>query len=381
MAMVVLNGTDRADNVSWLKGKRLGLLTSPSGVTRDLGTTADNLRKQYHLTALYAPEHGIRGDAGAGEAINGYTDARTGLPVYSLYGETKKPSEEMLKSIDLLVMDTHDIGCRYYTFLSTMRLCMEACAENGKAFAVLDRPNPVGGLAVEGNLIHDGFFSFVGAAAVPQRHGMTLGELAHLINKEYSVNCELYVLPMENWRRDMYFDKTGQLWVNPSPNMPGLDAAFLYPGTCLFEGTNLSEARGTTKPFEMFGAPWLDGENMAQHLNALNMPGLRFRPVYFKPAFSKHAGRLCQGVQAHITDRDALKPLEAGLTMLEAARDMSGDNFEWLLPFTGDDKRFFIDLLAGNDLLRRERNFKKYISGCLTDSIEFMKIREKYLIY
>jgi uncharacterized protein YbbC (DUF1343 family) len=377
----VLNGADRLRDVPWFKGKRLGLVASPSGVTHDLRLTLDVLHERYNLTALYAPEHGARGEAEAGEWVGSYTDERTGLPVYSLYGATKKPTAEMLRDIDLLVMDVQDIGCRYYTFSSTMRLCMEACAQNGKAFAVLDRPNPIGGVQVEGNLVREGFFSFVGCAPVPTRYGLTCGEFARTLNGESGIGCELYVLPVENWRRDIYADETGQLWVNPSPNMPGLDAALLYPGICLFEGTNLSEARGTTKPFEVFGAPWLDGGELADYLNGQSLDGLRFRPVYFKPSFSKHAGALCGGVQAHITDRKALRPVHAGLAMLEAAKKMSGDRFEWIPPFSGGDGRLFIDLLAGCDLLRREGGFAAYRDMCETDAAAFSKTREKYLMY
>jgi uncharacterized protein YbbC (DUF1343 family) len=368
----VVNGVDRLKHAPWLKGKRLGLVASPSGVTFDLRLTLDVLYENYHLTALYAPEHGARGEAEAGERVASYTDTRTGKPVYSLYGDTKKPTPEMLDNIDMLIMDVQDIGCRYYTFLSTLRLCMEACAENGKAFAVFDRPNPIGGLQVEGNLVQEGFISFVGCAAIPTRHGLTLGELATMMNEEYTIGCELYVLPTENWRRGMYADETGLLWVNPSPNMPCLDAAVLYPGTCLFEGTNISEGRGTTKPFETAGAPWLDGVKLADSLNKQNLDGVLFRPVYFKPAFSKHAGVLCGGVQAHITDKKAVKPVQVGLCLLETIKEQSGEKFEWLP---------FIDLLAGCDLLQKENGFAAYRQLCETEAVGFMKKRERYFMY
>ena len=368
----VKNGVDRLQRAPWLKETRLGLIASPSGVTRDLRLTLDVLHENYNLTAIFAPEHGARGETEAGEHIFSYTDARTGLPVYSLYGETKKPTPAMLEGIDLLIIDVQDIGCRYYTFLSTLRLCMEACAENGKVFGVFDRPNPIGGVETEGNLVREGFVSFVGCAAIPTRHGMTLGELARMLNAEYRIGCELFVLPMENWRRKMLADETGLLWVNPSPNMPCLDAALLYPGTCLFEGTNISEGRGTTKPFEIFGAPWIDGEKLADYLNDLNLDGLRFRPVYFKPAFSKHAGVLCGGAQAHVADKKIIKPVSAGLAMLEAARKFSDGKFE----FTS-----FIDLLAGCDLLRKENGFDAYRETCEAEAASFAQTREKYLIY
>jgi len=376
----VINGADRLHAATFLRGKRLGLIASPSGVTQDLRLTLDALHAQFTLTALYAPEHGARGDAEAGEWVASYTDARTGLPVYSLYGSSKKPTADMLADIDLLVLDVQDIGCRYYTFISTMRLCMEACAENGKAFAVLDRPNPINGTTVEGNLVQKDFESFVGCAPIPVRHALTLGEMAQLFNAEYSINCELHILPVENWQRELYADQTNQPWVNPSPNMPCLDAALLYPGTCLFEGTNLSEGRGTTKPFELFGAPWLDATDLAEKLNARNPAGLRFRPVYFKPTFSKHAGQLCGGVQAHIIDRRALQPLAAGLVMLDTVREISGAHFAWIPPFMGGDGRNFIDLLCGSDTLRT-KGTAAFVQECAAGVAAFAPIREKYLLY
>jgi uncharacterized protein YbbC (DUF1343 family) len=370
-------GVDRLDQEGkFLKGLRLGLVTSPSGVDRDLVPTLEVLRGRYRLTALYAPEHGARGDVEAGGAVASYKDPRTGLPVFSLYGGGNRPAPAALDGIDLLVMDVQDVGCRYYTYIATLRGCMEACAQAGKAFALLDRPNPIGG-AVEGNLPDNALLSFVCAAPIPQRHGLTMGELARLFNGEYGIGCALTVVPMGGWRRRLYWDQLGLCWVNPSPNMPGLDAALLYPGTCLLEGTNLSEGRGTTRPFEMFGAPWLSAEALADALNGERLPGLRFRPVYFRPAASKHQGELCQGAQAHITDRQALRPLAAGLRILEILRQQSGGHFAWTPP--GEGGRHFIDLLAGSPLLREEG--ARYPETCAAGAAAFKKLRPRYFLY
>lgn len=378
---MVLNGIDRLKKENFgLKETRLGLITSPTGVCRDLSSSIDMLYESYTLKALYSPEHGVRGDIAAGGRVDTYIDRRTGLPVYSLYGGENRPQEGMLDDIDALLIDVQDIGSRYYTYISTMRNCMEACARAGKTFVVLDRPNPVGGVAVEGNRLDTAFASFVGIAPIPQRYGLTIGELALLFNREYRIGCDLKVIPMEGWKRSLYYDQTDLLWINPSPNIPGMDAALLYSGTCLFEGTSLSEGRGTTKPFEMIGAPWIDAEKLAEKLNLKKLPGVIFRPVYFRPSASKHKGELCAGVQAHIVSRRELDSVAVGLAMLSVMREMSGGQFQWLPP-NKEKGNYFIDLLAGTDILRKSMDVDGYLKKCKSDSEEFKKIRKAYFLY
>lgn len=303
-----------------LRGRRIGLVTNHTGVDRLLRQNVDLLLEAgCRLTALFGPEHGVRGTAQAGVSVADARDPRTGLPVYSLYGQTKKPTPEMLAGVDLLCFDMADIGVRYYTYPYTMALCMEAARDAGIPCWVLDRPNPLGGTAMEGNLVEPGYESFAGRYPIPIRHGMTMGELAWLFNQEFGIGCELAVIPCAGWRRSMYWEETGHLFVPPSPNAPELEMALLYGGTCLFEGTNWSEGRGTTKPFQMIGAPWADGLRWADRLNGQGLPGVRFRPVGFTPTFSKHAGIPCEGVQVHVTDREACRPVLIGLLMLETA--------------------------------------------------------------
>ncbi len=360
-----------------LDGRRLGLVTTVTGVTKALTPTIDILRGHYTLAAMFSPEHGVRGDRMAGERVDDYTDAATGLPVYSLYGSTRRPSADMLADIDALVFDIQDVGCRYYTYISTMLNAMKACAELGREMVVFDRPNPIGGIAVEGNIPGDGLLSFVGPAHTPQRHGMTVAELALMFNAKYGIGCALSVVPMKGWRRDMHYDDTGLLWISPSPNIPGLDCALLYPGTCLFEGTNMSEGRGTTKPFEIIGAPWLDAGMFAAELNRLRLPGVLFRPVHFTPTASKHKNELCGGVQAHITDRAALQPVSTGLHMLDTAQKLSGARLEWV---TGEGG-YFIDLLAGTSELRLGCPAGELQLRWAADAAAFGRERSEYLLY
>ena len=257
------------NNYEQFKGKRVGLITNMTGVNEGLIPSIDLFHEHpgINLVALYGPEHGIRGDAKEGEKVESSVDPYTGVPVYSLYGTSKKPSKEMLDPVDVIVFDLQDIGARYYTFIYTMAYVMEACAEHGKQFVVLDRPNPITGTAMEGNLVEEDVRSFVGLYPIPNRHGMTVGELALLFKYEFGINCELTIVPMDGWRRHMYYDETGLFWVPPSPNTTGIDMSVLYPGTCLVEGTNLSEGRGTTKPFEYVGAPYIDGYRLAKRFN------------------------------------------------------------------------------------------------------------------
>lgn len=336
------------------RGARAGLVTNPTGVDRRLQSTVDLLARGsvVQLRALFGPEHGVRGASQAGEEVASETDPRTGLPVYSLYGKTRRPTPEMLEGLDVILFDLQDAGCRYYTYLYTLSYLLEAAARYGLPVVVLDRPNPLGGLVTEGNILDLRFRSFVGDRAIPIRTGLTVGELARLFAAEISgAAVDLTVVPMAGWRREMWYDDTGLPFVMPSPNLPTLESLTLYPGTCLFEGTSFSEGRGTTRPFEIVGAPGIDPYEWADRLNELELPGVRFRPVWFVPTFSKHQGQLCGGVQVHIVERRAVRAVDVGVHMLATARRLF-PQFEWRKP--GQEGRPpFIDLLAGGDGLRR----------------------------
>ena len=340
--------------------------------------------KDINLTALYGPEHGVRGDAQAGSYVDFYIDETTGLPVYSLYGKTRKPTPEMLEDVDVLVFDIQDVGTRFYTYIYTMALAMEAAKEKGIPFVVLDRPNPLGGLKVEGPVLEaPEYASFIGQYEIPLRHGMTVGELAKLFNKEFGIGADLKVVKMKNWKRQMNYEDTGLEWVLPSPNMPTLDTAYVYPGTGLIEGTNLSEGRGTTKPFELLGAPFINSTELARELNKLKLKGVEFRAASFTPTFSKHSGVLTHGVQVHITDYDDFVPLETGLHIVKTVHDLYPEEFE----FRAEDSKgiSFFDLLIGNGWVRDDieagKSVKQIKQKWERDLKGFLKVRSKYLLY
>jgi len=364
-------------------GKRIGLVTNMTGVNENLLPSIDLFHEHpaIDLVALYAPEHGIRGDAKEGEGVDSFTDPYTGLPVHSLYGDTRKPTQEMLDDVDVVVFDLQDIGSRYYTFIYTMAYVMEACAEYGKHFVVLDRPNPISGLKTEGNLVEEDVRSFVGLLPIPNRHGMTVGELAHLFKNEYGYGCELTVVSMRAWRRHMYFDDTPLFWVPPSPNTTNIDMNILYPGTCLVEGTNLSEGRGTTKPFEWIGAPYIDGQQLAKKFNMKTIPGILARPTSFVPTYQKHKDKTCGGVQLHIVDRGKLNSLKAGLLLLELIAEMYPDDFCFR---KNENNKYFFDLLAGTKSLREmiaNGKTEEFLKSCESDLEDFNKLKEPYLLY
>jgi uncharacterized protein YbbC (DUF1343 family) len=341
-----------------LAGRRIGLLCNPTAVDASLRHAIDLLsaRPELELTALFGPEHGVRGDAQDMIGVVDARDAATGLPVFSLYGSTEaslSPTAEMLDAIDVMVFDIQDVGSRYYTFVWTMVLAMRACAKAGKPFVVLDRPNPIGGVHVEGPAIDPGFESFVGLVSCPTRHGLTAGEIARWRHAVEKLDCELLVIAMTGYERDSWFEHTGLPWILPSPNMPTVDTALVYPGMCLVEGTELSEGRGTTRPFELVGAPHLDGQRLAADLAAMQLPGVAFRPVVYTPTFHKHAGQACGGVQLHVTDREAFRPLRTGVAFLAACRAQNPDAFRWRAKaYEFVDAIPAIDLLAGSPALR-----------------------------
>jgi uncharacterized protein YbbC (DUF1343 family) len=337
---------------SLLQGRKIGLVSHPAAVLRDLTSCRDALLAAgLKITALFAPEHGFCAHVADGTVVDHETDPGTGLPVYSLYGESREPSAEMLAGVDLMIFDLQDVGVRFYTFLSTLFHVMRGCGRVGKPLLVLDRPNPIGGVRVEGPLVEPGFESFLGVISIPIRHGMTFGELALYINDAYHLGVNLRVISMQGWQRGMWFDQTGLAWVPTSPAMTKFETTIPYPGTCFVEGTNLSEGRGTGLPFEVTGAPWLDGPRLARTLNALHLPGVLFRPHVFEPCAGKHMGTVCQGVQLHVIDRQRFLPCETGLHLLAACRAQAPAAFDFL-DSSWEGRIPHLDLLAGSAKIR-----------------------------
>ncbi|PRS42840.1 DUF1343 domain-containing protein [Bacillus sp. RJGP41] len=363
-----------------LSGKKVGLITNPTGIDSKLTSIVDLLHDDpdIHLTALFGPEHGVRGDAQAGASVEYYIDEKTGLPVYSLYGKTKKPTPEMLKDVEVLVFDIQDVGTRYYTYIYTMAYAMEAAKENDIPFIVLDRPNPQGGESVDGPVLEPEFSSFVGLYPIPLKHGMTVGELATLFNKEFKIGADLKVIKMKGWKRDMDYDDTGLPFVLPSPNMPTVSTTFVYPATGLIEGTNVSEGRGTTKPFELIGAPYINGDELAGKLNALRLPGVKFRAASFTPTFSKHAGKLSHGVEIYITDREEFKAVPTGLHIIKTIQDLYPGDFEFLAANN-------FNLLIGNGWIMSRIKEGSTVNEILKEyqvkQDAFKKVRKNHLLY
>ncbi len=374
-------GVDRLmENPEILKGKRVGLITNPTGINAERTSIVDlfDQSDDFELTALYGPEHGVRGDAQAGSTVSSYIDDVTGLPVYSLYGATKKPTAEMLQDVDVLVFDIQDVGTRYYTYIYTMAYAMEAAAENDIPFVVLDRPNPQGGLRIDGPVLDPDYSSFIGLYPIPLKHGMTVGELAQLFNTEYQIQADLEVVKMKGWKRSMMYEDTGLPFVMPSPNMPTTDTVNVYPATGLFEGTNLSEGRGTTKPFQLIGAPYIKAHDYANKLNELELPGVAFRAASFTPTFSKHAGKLTHGVEVYVTDPVRFESTRTGIAMIQTAHDMYPDDFEFL----AND---FITKLTGNayvkDMILEGAPLEDILSKIEDERDAFLPIRKEYLLY
>ncbi|RKN80622.1 exo-beta-N-acetylmuramidase NamZ domain-containing protein [Paenibacillus ginsengarvi] len=385
---LVLSGADglARSAAKVLEGKRFGVLTNPTGVTRDFRSTVDVCANQKagQLTALFACEHGIRGERQAGILFEDETDPDLGIPVYSLYGKHRAPTPDMLETVDAIVFDFQDLGVRFYTYLTTLIYTMQACAKAGKELIVLDRPNPLGGLTVEGGILRDGFQSMVGGWKIPIRTGLTIGEFARLVNDQSETKCQLQVVPLEGWSRGMEYPETGLPWMMPSPNIPTMDTVRVYAGTCFFEGTNLSEGRGTTKPFELIGAPWLDGKRVAEEMNRRGLPGVVFHPAYFTPMYSKHKGELCGGVQVYVTDPKAYSAVRSGLYLLQHIQQSHSEHFAWLPPFKEGSKSF-IELLTGGDrvklTLHEPGAAEKIADDWDLEAAEWAKTREPYLLY
>ena len=336
-----------------LRGARLGALLHPASVSGTLRHASQILEghagELFRLAAFFGPQHGFLGQTQDNMIEwRSYEHPRLRIPVYSLYGETREPTPEMLAGLDALLIDLQDIGARYYTFIWTMFLCLRACERLGLLAVVLDRPNPLNGLTTEGPVLDPEYRSFVGLHPLPVRHGLTIGELAARFRAEAFPRLKLTVLPMKNWERQMWFDQTRLPWVMPSPNMPTLGTATVYPGMCLLEGTNISEGRGTTRPFEIFGAPFLDAERLAEELNSRQLPGAYFRPIWFEPTFQKFAGQLCAGAQLHVLDRDRFQPFATGLEIIRTIRRLDSNSFQWKQPpYEYESRRLPIEILLG----------------------------------
>ncbi|RKP52961.1 DUF1343 domain-containing protein [Cohnella endophytica] len=379
---MILNGIDRIGQYAHLfQGKRIGLITSPTGLAEDFRSTIQILHDRFRLTALFSPEHGVRGDQDAGGLVDTYIDDQTGVPVHSLYRkDSKRLTSEMLDEVDLVVYDIQDVGIRYYTFIYTMLYALEDCAKAGKEFVVLDRINPLDGVTVEGNVLKPGFHSFVGNYPLSVRYGLTAGEIATMANDEMGWQCRLHVVPCDGWERSMVFPDTGRIWVQPSLGIPRFQTALLYGGTCLFEGTNLSEGRGTTFPFEMIGAPFIDAQRLADEMNGYRLPGVIFRPAYFKPTASKHQGEHCGGVQLHVTDERAVQAVATGVTLMYAVK-RNYEQFAFLPPLK-EGSRPFIDLLGGDSLYRDDNvDVAALLEHFQEESKAFAVRKQRYHLY
>jgi uncharacterized protein YbbC (DUF1343 family) len=391
IAPTVTLGIDRllSTDRQLVEGRRVGIVCNPASINGSFRHSADLIFEHpaAKLAAIFGPQHGFRADLQDNMIETPHaSDPRRSVPVYSLYSEVREPSREMLDGLDLFVIDLQDVGTRVYTFIYTMANTMKAAARAGIPVVVCDRPNPVNGNDVEGHLLEDAYASFVGQYAIPLRHGLTIGELARLFNSVFNINADLHVIPMEGWRRSMFYDDTALPWVMPSPNLPTLDSAVVYPGAVLFEGTKFSEGRGTTRPFELIGAPWIDGDRYAAAMNARGLPGVYFRPVFFEPTFQKHAKQTCGGCQLHVTDRNAFKPVRTAVEMLEEFRAEEPAKFGWREPpYEYEHEKMPIDILYGSSRLRTHIDnggtAKTLMDAAREDEERFLVTRKPFLLY
>lgn len=374
----------------FLKDLRIGLICNPASVNRQFKHAADLFHEhpEINLTTLFGPQHGIRGDVQDNMIETSHTiDNRTERPIYSLYSETREPTEEMLANVDALVFDLQDVGCRVYTFIYTMANCMKACARYGKKMIVLDRPNPINGVDVEGNLLELGHESFVGMYPIPMRHGMTVGELAKLFNTDFELHCDLEVVTMDGWGREYFADETDAPWVMPSPNMPTVETAVVFPGTVYFEGTQISEGRGTTRPFEIVGTSYIDSYEYVKALNILlELPGVTFRAIDFMPTFQKYAQTVCGGAFVHVLDRNVFKPVITGIAMVKVAYDLYTQDFKWKTPpyeYVYDRNPF--DVIHGSTKVREQIESGESVDeiklSWQNDEDSFLETRKKHLLY
>ena len=382
-------GIDRLLASGDLAGRRVGLVCNPASIDAAFRHTAQRLRRAPDLTlaALFGPQHGFRSDVQDNMVETPHArHPAYDIPIHSLYGDHREPTAAMLDGLDVLVIDLQDVGTRVYTYVYTMANCLRAAARHGLPVVVCDRPNPIGGTQVEGPLLAPGHESFVGQFPIPLRHGLTIGELARLFNDHFGLGAELQVARLDGWERTAYHDATGLPWVMPSPNLPTLDSAVVYPGAVLFEGTNLSEGRGTTRPFELLGAPWIDGEALAARIADAGLPGVVARPAHFEPTFQKHAGRPCGGCQLHVTDREAFRPVLTAITVLQAIRRADPARFAWREPpYEYERTKQPIDILAGSAALRRQLDADvpatEIAAGWEADAAAFAAVRSRFLLY
>jgi uncharacterized protein YbbC (DUF1343 family) len=387
--MSIILGSERLLASTALDGRRVGIVCNPASVDRQLRHIADRLAEHptARLAAIFGPQHGFRSDVQDNmiETRHAHDEIRR-VPVHSLYSEVREPTPEMLRDLDVLIVDLQDVGVRIYTYIYTLANCLKAARRDGVKVIVCDRPNPIGGVQVEGMVLVPGFESFVGMYPIPMRHGMTIGEIARLFNEHFGIGADLEVVAMQGWTREMYWDATGLTWIISSPNVPTFETTTVYPGAVLFEGTNVSEGRGTTRPFELIGAPWLVAERFAERMNARQLPGVFFRPALFEPTFHKHARQGCGGCQIHMRDRWTFRPVEAGVALMAAFRAASPEQFAWKPPpYEYEYDKMPIDCLAGSAVLRRQIE-----TGLSSDEIarswqpdveRFLITREKFLLY
>ncbi len=385
----MLLGSERLIASPRLKGLRVGVLANPASIDHGFGHVVDRLGQATDrtLAAIFGPQHGYRSTLQDNMIETPHAkDKRLRVPIFSLYSDTREPTPEMLDLIDVLVIDLQDVGARIYTFIYTMANCLRAAARAGLPVIVCDRPNPIGGVAVEGPTLEPGYESFVGQFRMPMRHGMTVAELARLFNEHHGMGAELEIVPMQGWSREMYWDATGVPWVMPSPNMPTLDTAIVYPGTVLLEGTMLSEGRGTTRPFELAGAPWLDGEALAARMNRVGLGGVHFRAISFEPTFQKHARVACGGCQMHVTAREDFEPVKAGVSLMRECFGSAPDRFAWREPpYEYEHDKMPIDILAGSPELREQIEqqvpLEEIAASWRPGIAEFEEARRAYLLY
>jgi uncharacterized protein YbbC (DUF1343 family) len=387
--MSVILGSERLLASTALDGRRVGVVCNPASVDGQLRHIADRLAAHpaARLSAIFGPQHGFRSDVQDNmiETRHAHDEVRR-VPVYSLYSDVREPTAEMLRGLDVLVVDLQDVGVRIYTYIYTLANCLKAAKREGLKVIVCDRPNPIGGVQVEGMVLAAGFESFVGMYPIPMRHGMTIGEIARLFNEHFAIGADLEVIAMEGWTREMYWDATGLTWIISSPNIPTFDTTTVYPGAVLFEGTNVSEGRGTTRPFELIGAPWVIAERFADALNRRELPGVFFRPALFEPTFHKHAKQGCGGCQIHMRDRWTFRPVEAGVVLIEAFRSASPEQFAWKPPpYEYEFDKMPIDCLAGSSVLRAQIesgvSARDIARGWQPDVDAFVATRRKFLMY
>ena len=385
----MLLGSERLITSLRLNGLRVGVLANPASIDHSFTHVVDRLGQStdYTLAAIFGPQHGYQSNLQDNMIETPHAeDRRRSVPIFSLYSETREPTRDMLDLIDVLVIDLQDVGARIYTFIYSMANCLRAAARAGLPVIVCDRPNPIGGARVQGPMLEASYKSFVGQFPMPMRHGMTVAELAQLFNDHHGIGADLEVVPMKGWSREMYWDATDVPWVMPSPNMPTLDTAIVYPGTVLLEGTILSEGRGTTRPFELIGAPWLDGELLAAHMNRIGLSGVHFRGVTFEPTFQKHARIACGGCQIHVTARDEFEPVKVGVSLLRECFGSAPDRFAWRdPPYEYEHDKMPIDILAGSPALREQVEqqvaIEEIAASWRAGVADFEEVRRPYLLY